>query len=101
MVLALSALGGPERRTFLVTPPSFLGAAFFLVTPVGFAAVFLVVEAALVDLGLVFVRLTAGAVSTTGKTRGLELPVAERVPSRAIPKSRGVCGLDVSVSASH
>jgi len=71
-------------RTFLTTPLSFLGAAFFLVTPVGFAAAFLVAGAALVVLGLVLVRLTAGAVSTTGKTRGLELPVAERVPSRAI-----------------
>lgn len=78
------ALGNQRRCTFLVTPLSFLGAAFFLVTPVGFAADFLVAGAALGVLGLVLVRLTAGAVSTTGKTRGLELPVAERVPSRAI-----------------
>jgi hypothetical protein len=44
------------------------------VTPVGFAPAFLVIGFLLI----------AGAVSTCEKTRGLELPVADRVPSRAI-----------------
>lgn len=68
--------------TLAATP--FFFAGVFLVTPAGLletavdsAAGFLTV------LGLV-VRLMAGAVSTVSKTRGLELPVAERVPSRAI-----------------
>lgn len=79
----------------LVATPSFLGAAaFFLVTPVGFAAFALatglvVVVVAVVAVGDFFalglvVRLMAGAVSTVWKTRGLELPVADRVPSRGI-----------------
>jgi hypothetical protein len=71
------------KHTFFATP-SFLGAAFFLVTPVGFAAFAGLGTAAFLGaLGLV-VRLTAGAVSTTGKTRGLALPVCERVPSRGM-----------------
>lgn len=50
-----------------------------LVTPTGLApAGFAVV---VFDLGL---RAITGAVSGVSKTRGLELPVAERVPSRAI-----------------
>lgn len=68
-------------HTFFTTPLSFLGAAFFLVTPVGFAAFAAGLGAA--TLALV-VRFTAGAVSTMGKTRGLALPVCERVPSRGI-----------------
>lgn len=69
--------------------PSFLGAAvFFLVTPVGFAAFTLgaglvAVVGDFFTLGLVL-RLMAGAVSMVWKTRGLELPVADRVPSRGI-----------------
>lgn len=63
-----------QRRTFLTTLLSFLGAADFLVTPVGFAPAFLAAGFLLI----------AGAVSTCWKTRGLELPVADRVPSRAI-----------------
>lgn len=58
---------------------SFLGRPAFLVTPTGLAPAFLVV--------VVFVRgfrSIAGDVSTVWKTRGLELPVADRVPSRAI-----------------
>lgn len=66
--------GTQPRRTFLTTLLSFLGAAVFLVTPVGFAPAFLVAGFLLI----------AGAVSTCWKTRGLELPVADRVPSRAI-----------------
>lgn len=75
---------GEKGLTFLTTPDSFFAGAFFFVTPVGplpltlSAAFFLV-------LGLVdFLRVVAGAVSTTGKTRGLEWPVWDRVPSRAI-----------------
>lgn len=89
-------MGNDTKRT-LVATPSFLGAAaFFLVTPVGFAALTLGPGLVVVDavvavgdffagaaLGLV-VRLMAGAVSTVWKTRGLELPVADRVPSRGI-----------------
>lgn len=63
--------------TFLATPLSFFGAVF-LVTPAGLAPGVLVVVFA---RGL---RAMAGAVSTDWKTRGLELPVDDRVPSRAI-----------------
>lgn len=57
-----------------------LVAGLDLVTPAGLAA--LVLGAA---LGLVVVlRLVTGAVSTVSKTRGLELPVCERVPSRGM-----------------
>jgi hypothetical protein len=75
-----------------------LGAAFF-VTPVGFAP-FVVLEVAFlfVVFGLA-VRFTAGAVSTTGSTRGLELPVCERVPSRAISVPAMLDGLVPDVSA--
>lgn len=69
--------GTQQRRTFSTTPFFFLGAAVFFVTPVGFAAAFL-------DAGFL---LIAGAVSTCWKTRGLELPVADRVPSRAIVRT--------------
>lgn len=63
-----------QRRTFFTTLLSFLGAAVFFVTPVGFAPAFLAAGFLLI----------VGAVSTCWKTRGLELPVADRVPSRAI-----------------
>ena len=66
--------GIPQRRTFITTLLSFLVAGVFLVTPVGFAPAFLVAGFLLI----------VGAVSTCWKTRGLELPVADRVPSRAI-----------------
>ena len=66
-------------HTLVAAAGSFL-VVFFLVTPVGLAplttGVFLVLVA--------FLRVIAGAVSTVGKMRGLELPVAERVPSRGI-----------------
>lgn len=53
----------------------------FFVTPVGLEAL----GAAVVFLVLVaFLRVIVGAVSTVWKTRGLEWPVCERVPSRAI-----------------
>lgn len=69
---------------FFATVLSFFGAAF-LVTPVGLApfAGAALGSSAAAGLGLV-VLLTAGAVSTTGKTRGLELPVDDRVPSRGM-----------------
>lgn len=63
-----------QQRTLLTTLLSFLGAAVFFVTPVGLAAAFL-------EAGFL---LIVGAVSTCWKMRGLELPVADRVPSRAI-----------------
>lgn len=66
--------GIQQQRTFLTTLLSFLGAAVFFVTPVGFAPAFLVAGFLLI----------VGAVSTCWKTRGVELPVADRVPSRAI-----------------
>lgn len=76
--------------TLVATLSFFGGGAFFLVTPVGFAPLILAVSelvvlvvSDLLVLGLV-VRLMAGAVSTAWKMRGLELPVAERVPSRAM-----------------
>lgn len=91
--------GGWRGRCGLTFAPTpfFLGAAVFL-TPTGLlpAAVDVVVAAAGVVavagfvLGAAVVRLIAGAVSTVWKTRGLELPVAERVPSRGI---FGVCFL--------
>ena len=57
-------------------------------TPTGFALLVVVVlvvgpAATVFFLGAV-VRLIAGAVSTVSKTRGLEWPVAERVPSLGI-----------------
>lgn len=78
-----------DGRTLVATPSFFGAAAFFLVTPVGLAAFTLgagfatAVAAGFLALGLV-VRLIAGAVSMVSKTRGLELPVADRVPSRGI-----------------
>lgn len=70
----------------LAPAPSFLAGVFF-VTPTGFAPLTLAAVGSwvvvVVVLGFV-ARLMAGAVSTVSKTRGLELPVAERVPSRAI-----------------
>lgn len=66
--------GIQQRRTLVTTLLSFLGAAVFLVTPVGFTPAFLAAGFLLI----------VGAVSTCWKTRGLELPVADRVPSRAI-----------------
>lgn len=77
------------RKLTLVATPSFLGTVdFFLVTPVGFAA-FTLGPGLVLAVGDFFtldlvVRLIAGAVSTVWKTRGLELPVADRVPSRGI-----------------
>lgn len=59
--------------TLVATLLSFLGAVF-LVTPVGFTPAFLAAG----------FLLMVGAVSTCWKTRGWELPVADRVPSRAI-----------------
>lgn len=45
-------------------------------------------------------RVMAGAVSGVSKTRGLELPVAERVPSRAIVQGvvEALCSGDASVT---
>jgi hypothetical protein len=68
----------------LVATLAFLAGAFFLVTPVGLAALVVVVFGArlavVLALGfLVTVFLVAGASSTLGKTRGLEFPVAARV----------------------
>lgn len=65
------------EHTFFATPLPLVGRPLFA-TPVGFAPVVLVVVLA---LGL---RLIVGAVSTVAKTRGVELPVADRVPSRAM-----------------
>lgn len=77
--LILASVFLTAALTFLATPLSLLGPVFLvLVTPAGLAAGVLVVVFA---RGL---RLMAGAVSTGWKTRGLELPVADRVPSRAI-----------------
>lgn len=87
--LAASRAGRPARLTFSAAPLSFLG-AFLLVTPVGpapFASALAGAAFFLVAVLGLAVRLMAGAVSTTVKTRGLELPVCERVervPSRAI-----------------
>jgi hypothetical protein len=67
----------------LALTPSFLGAAFFFVTPAGFTGLTAGSAAGALALGLV-VRLMAGAVSTVWNTRGRALPVAERVPSRGI-----------------
>lgn len=76
--LTLASVFFTAALTFLATPLS-LGPAFLvLVTPAGLAPGVLVVVFA---RGL---RLIAGAVSTDWKTRGLELPVDDRVPSRAI-----------------
>lgn len=78
----------------LALTPGFLGAAVFLVTPTGLAALVPEVEVAVGEV-LVFaflgltVRLMAGSVSTVWKTRGFELPVADRVPSRAIFETEG------------
>jgi len=75
--------------TFLAlvaTVDFFVGAAFFaLETPAGLL-LFTAVTFFGAAFALVFVtRFLAGAVvSGTEKTRGVECPVAERVPSRAI-----------------
>ena len=70
-----------KKRTF-VAVVGFFVVAFFLVTPAGLLPV---TGAAFFALGLVaFLRTTAGAVSTCWKTRGVEWPVCERVPSRAM-----------------
>ena len=69
-------------RTLVAVVGSFLVTAFFLVTPVGLAP--LTAGTFFVLALVVFLRVMAGAVSTVGKMRGLELPVAERVPSRGI-----------------
>lgn len=71
--------GQVTKLAFFATVASFLGAVF-LVTPVGLAPAFLVVVVG-VERGL---RAITGAVSTVWNTRGFELPVADRVPSRAI-----------------
>lgn len=67
------AEAGLERHAFCAGPVFLV-----LVTPTGLEPAGFVVVLA---LGL---RVIAGAVSGVSKTRGLELPVAERVPSRAI-----------------
>jgi hypothetical protein len=75
----------------LAATDGFLAGAAFLVTPTGLPALgtaFVLREAA----GLV--RLMVGPVSTLVKTRGLEWPVCERVPSRAMAgDDRWGCGL--------
>lgn len=75
--------GQVTRRAFFATALSFLGAVF-LVTPVGLAPAFLVVVVVVVFDFARGLRAIAGAVSTVWNTRGFELPVADRVPSRAI-----------------
>lgn len=76
--------GQVTRRAFFATALSFLGAVF-LVTPVGLAPAFLVVVVVVVVFDFARgLRAIAGAVSTVWNTRGFELPVADRVPSRAI-----------------
>lgn len=72
-----------DGQLTLATAPSFLGATFFFVTPVGFTGFVVDSTAGFLAFGFV-VRLIAGAVSTVAKTRGRELPVADRVPSRGI-----------------
>lgn len=80
---ALAPRGLPTRRggtrTFAAAVGSFLVVVLFL-TPTGLAplttGVFLVL--------VVLLRVMVGAVSTVAKMRGLELPVAERVPSRGM-----------------
>lgn len=79
---------GTCQRT-LATAPSFFAGAFFLVMPAGFAALALVTGLVVVVAGVFLVlglmlRLMVGSVSTGVKTRGLEWPVADRVPSRGI-----------------
>lgn len=81
--LILASVFLTAALTFFTTVLSFLGAVF-LVTPTGLAPAFLVVVFA---RGL---RAIAGAVSIGSKTRGLELPVEDRVPSRAIVDD--ICG---------
>lgn len=76
---AVKRAGARWQRAFFATALSFFGAVF-LVTPVGLAPAFLVVVAGFAR-GL---RAIAGDVSTVWNTRGFELPVADRVPSRAI-----------------
>lgn len=84
---------------FLVTPPAAL--------PVAPAALFLgpglrpapaPAPAAAAGLALVLRRFWTGAVSGTEKTRGRELPVCERVPSRTMMKLVVMGGVDVWVS---
>ena len=72
--------------TLVETDVFFFGAAaFFFVTPVGFAVLVVVVLGALLAvvlaLGLLFLTVVLVVVvsSTLGKIRGLELPVAARV----------------------
>lgn len=85
--LTLASVFFTAALTFLTTALSFLGPVFLvlvLVTPAGLAPGVLVVVFA---RGL---RVMVGAVSIGWKTRGLELPVDDRVPSRAILQ---VCAL--------
>lgn len=89
---AIACKKKPKKPTFAATP-SFLAGAFFLVMPEGFTLLIFATRpsflvAVLLVLGFV-VRLMVGAVSIAWKMRGLELPVAERVPSRAMVSERG------------
>ena len=70
-----------RTRTFAPAVGSFLVVVLFL-TPTGLAPLTVGVFLVLV----VLLRVMVGAVSTVGKMRGLELPVAERVPSRGMLK---------------
>ena len=79
----------------LATAPSFLG-AFFLVTPVGLAPLASVLGTAFF-LGAAL-RVMVGAVSTTGTTRGLELPVCDRVARAMSAMLLGTKGLRKWVS---
>jgi len=70
-----------------------VGAGLVLVTPAGLVVVvFVVLGLAAVVVVVVLVRLVTGAVSTVSKTRGLELPVCERVPSRTMMTVYGEWG---------
>ena len=73
-------------RTLPATPPAFLAGAFLVTPPVVFlgAAAGAVVVADLRPAPMGLERLMVGWVSTVWKTRGLALPVWERVPSRTM-----------------
>ena len=74
--------GGEGAHTFFTTAGSFFGAPLFFAA--GLAAALLALVSGASFFLVVLVRLITGAVSTVGRTRGLALPVDERVPSRAI-----------------
>lgn len=82
----------PTTPFFFVTPAVFpaavpAAAGFFRFVAVAAAGA---PAPAPAPAALVLLRFCAGAVSGTVKTRGRELPVCERVPSRAISESLGV-----------